>query len=400
MRAAGQLAAARKSLTSPRFVVLTSGTRTTIFEAKGLTICFGPNTVDFWSYFGLREVGIMVRFKTLLVALMLAAIASACGSGSSESEGGSKKVNFVLNYTPGPQHTEFVVADNSGYYKKAGLDVRVFPPASTTDSVKLVASGKADLGIGYAGDVIAAAAQDVPVVSVATIHRHLALGLLSKPGSGITTPQSLIGKTVGLTPIPANRALFDDFLKRNGVDKSKVKVVTVNFNGPQLVAAGKIDAADSVAWYENPLYKQLTKQAPEFVKFTDFGVPDSYYFSIITSKRFLSQNPGTVKKFVAATLEAEKWTLENPAEAEKVLTSNVKDVTPEFAQSSRDVLKTIIVDAASQKHGLGWADKSIWAEQVKFFKDTGQIKKSVSVDDLFTNDELPKQPVTVSLPAS
>ncbi len=336
--------------------------------------------------------------KALLVAGTLAVVVSACGGNSGDSGSGKTKVNFVLNYTPGPQHTEFVVANSSGYYDRAGLDVNMTSPAATTDPVKLVASGKADIGIGYAGDVISAESQDVPVISVATIHRHLSLGLLSEPGSGITTPESLIGKTVGLTPIPANRALFDDFLRRNNIDKSKVKVVPVNFNGPQLVAAGKIDAADSVSFYENPLYKQLTKQAPEFVRFTDFGVPDSYYFSIITSKRFLAQHADTVKKFVAATLRAEKWTLEHPAEAQKVLTSNVKDVSPEFATDSRNALKTVIVDDASQQHGLGWADDAVWAAQVKFFEESGQIKKSVSTKDLFTNDALPATPITVKLP--
>jgi putative hydroxymethylpyrimidine transport system substrate-binding protein len=345
--------------------------------------------------------------KAALIAGALAVGLSACGGGgdsaTSPAAGGASsdaaaktKVNFVLNYTPGPQHTEFVVGKNSGYYERAGLDVTMTSPAATTDPVKLVASGKADLGVGYAGDVISAVAQDVPVISVATIHRHLSLGLLSRPGSGITTPQSLVGKTVGLTPIPANRALFDDFLKRNNVDKSKVKVVPVNFNGPQLVAAGKIDAADSVSFYENPLYKQLTKQTPEFVLFTKFGVPDSYYFTIITSKRFLAQHPDTVKKFVAATLEAEKWTLEHPAEAQKILISNVKDVEPAFATSSREALKTIIVDDASQQHGLGWSDEAIWAQQAAFFADTGQIKKPVSTKDLFTNDALPAQAVTVT----
>ncbi len=349
----------------------------------------------------------MSWYKAALVASVLAVVLSACGaggdgatsSGPGATSGGAAaktKVNFVLNYTPGPQHTEFVVGKSSGYYERAGLDVNMTSPAATTDPVKLVASGQADLGVGYAGDVISAVAQDVPVISVATIHRHLSLGLLSKPGSGITTPQSLVGKTVGLTPIPANRALFDEFLRRNNVDKSKVKIVPVNFNGPQLVAAGNIDAADSVTFYENPLYKQLTGQTPEFVLFTKFGVPDSYYFTIITSKRFLAQHPDTVKKFVAATLEAEKWTLEHPAEAQKMLISNVKGVEPEFATSSREALKTVIVDNASQQHGLGWSDEAIWAQQAKFFADTGQIKKTVSTQDIFTNDALPDQPVKVT----
>ncbi len=347
----------------------------------------------------------MRRRKALSVgagALLLALTACGGGDGGADASGSAEltKVNFVLNYTPGPQHTEFVVADSQGYWKKAGLEVTMTSPAATTDPIRLVASGKADIGLGYAGDVLTAAAQDIPVVSVATIHRHLALGLLSKPGSGITSPDSLKGKTVGLTPIPANRALFYDFLSRNGVDKSEVKVVTVNFNGPQLVAAGKIDAADSVAWYENPLYKQLTGEAPEFVKFTDFGVPDSYYLSVITSQRFLSQHPDAVKEFVDATLQAEKWTLENPAEARKIVTTELKDVSPEFATGSRDALKDVIVDDASQQHGLGWADKAVWQKQEDFFEKSGQIDRPVNVDDVFSNDYLPEKPITVDVPAS
>jgi ABC-type nitrate/sulfonate/bicarbonate transport system substrate-binding protein len=339
-----------------------------------------------------------------VVGLALALALAACGgsgggSASAGSSGGSTPVKFVLNYTPGPQHEEFVVAKESGYYSKAGLDVTMTPPAATTDPVKLVASGQADIGIAYAGDVISAAAQGVPVESVATIHRHNALGLLSKPGSGITTPKSLEGKRVGLTPIPANRALFDEFLRVNHVDASKVEIVPVNFNGPQLVAAGNIDAADAVSFYELGIYKQLTQQEPEFVKFTDFGVPDGYYFTLITSQRFAAKNPDVVKKFVAATLEAEKWTLENPDQANDILIKKVPDVGLEFARTSRGYIKDLVVDDASQKNGLGWSDKSVWARQAKFFKDTGQIDKSVDVGTLFTNDFLPGKPVTVNLPS-
>jgi len=308
-------------------------------------------------------------------------------------------VKFVLNYTPGPQHEEFVVAKESGYYSKAGLDATTTSPAATTDPVKLVASGQADIGIAYAGDVISAVAQGVPVESVATIHRHNALGLLSKPGSGITTPKSLEGKRVGLTPIPANRALFNEFLRVNNVDAAKVEIVPVNFNGPQLVAAGNIDAADAVSFYELGIYKQLTKQEPTFVKFTDFGVPDGYYFTLITSQRFAKENPDTVKQFVAATLEAEKWTLENPDKANDILIKAIPDVSLEFAQTSRGYIKNLVVDDASQKNGLGWADEAVWARQAKFFKDTGQIAKSVDVKSLFTNDFLPAKPITVNLPS-
>lgn len=347
-----------------------------------------------------------MRFqRTVLVACTAAAVAlAACGS---EDEGDAtagaagtaakEQVDFVLNFTPGPQHTEFVVADEEGYYDEAGLDVEMRTPAATTDPIKLVASGQADVGVAYAGDVISAAAQGVPVESIATIHRRIALGLLSKPGSGIEKPQDLIGKTVGLTAIPNNRAMFDDFLERNGVDASQVKVVPVNFNGPQLVAAGKIDACDAVSWYENGVYKQLTGEDPDYLEFTDYGVPDGYFFTLITSKRFRESNEETLKKFVEATLEAEKWTLENRDEATKILVDNVEDVSPEFAKDSRKLLETVIVDDAAREHGIGWSDPQVWATQEQFYEDTGQIEESVDTSQIFTNDLLPSSPVKPQL---
>jgi ABC-type nitrate/sulfonate/bicarbonate transport system substrate-binding protein len=335
----------------------------------------------------------------VVVGCMVATLGvSACGGGNDEqaAAGGQKaktKVNFVLNFTPGPQHEEFVVAKYKGYYDRAGLDVNMTTPAATTDPIKLVASGTSDVGIAYAGDVISAAAQDVPVEAVATIHRRIALGLASKPGSGIKTPQDLIGKTVGLTPIPNNRAMFQDFLKKNHVDPAKVKVVPVNFNGPQLLAAGKIDACDAVSWYENGVYKQLTGKAPSYLEFTRYGVPDGYFFTIITSKRYLASHKDAVKKFVAATLEAEKWTLENPDAANQVLVGNVKDVSLGFAKSSRGILKSVVVDADSKAHGIGWSNPDVWARQAKFYLDSGQIKKAVDTASIFTNDLLPAKPV-------
>lgn len=342
----------------------------------------------------------------MLMGCMAATLGlAACGSsnqstgspaapGQTPSQAAAKaKINFVLNFTPGPQHEEFIVARENGYYDRAGLDVKITTPAATTDPIKLVASGQSDFGIAYAGDVISAAAQDVPVVAVATIHRRIALGVASKPDSGINAPKDLEGKTVGLTPIPNNRAMFTDFLKRNNVDASRVTIVPVNFNGPQLGAAGKIDAWDAVSWYENGVYKQLTGDDPSYLEFTRFGVPDGYFFTIVTSKRYLAANPDTVRQFVAATLEAEKWTLENADAANKVLVANVKDVSLPFATNSREILKSVIVDQDSDANGLGWSNPAVWAQQAKFYFDTGQIKKSINVDDVFTNEFLPAVPV-------
>jgi putative hydroxymethylpyrimidine transport system substrate-binding protein len=339
-----------------------------------------------------KVLGILIAFAAIpLVAC------SGTGGGAPSTDGAPTPVNFVLNFTPGPQHEEFVVAADS-FYSDAGLDVKMTSPSSTTDSISLVAGGSADVGLGYAGDVISAQAQGVPVKTVAVIHRRIALGLLSKPGSGIETPQDLIGKTVGLTMIPANVAMFDELLAANDIDPSQVNVVPVGFNGPQMVASGEVDAADAVAWYELGVYKQLTGEDATYMEFTDFDVPDGYYLSVISSDKFINEHPDTLKAFLQATLDAEKWTIENPDEADDILLANVDGVTKEFARQSRGVLDTVIVDDASQEHGLGWSDEAVWQKQVDFYERTKQIDTDVDVANLFTNDFLPADPVTVDVP--
>jgi len=129
------------------------------------------------------------------------------------------------------------------------------------------------------------------------------------------------------------------------------------------------------------------------MEFTDYGVPNGYFFTVITSKSYLAGHKDVAKKFVAATLDAEKWTLENPDAANKILVDNVKDVSLSFAQSSRAILKTVIVDTDSKTHGIGWSNPDVWARQVKFYQDSGLVKGPIDPSALFTNDYLPAQPV-------
>lgn len=326
------------------------------------------------------------KFKMALAG----AVASVVIAGPASA---NDAVSFALNWVPGPQHEEFVVAQANGIFKKHGLDVTMHAPAASTDPIKLVASGNDQFGIAYAGDIIQARAQGVPVVAVAVIHRHIPLGLITAPGSGITQPKDLEGKTIGLTPVPNNRAMFWDFVKQTGLDKDKLKVVTVQFNGPQVVAAGRADAADAVSFYEVGVYKQLTGKDPNFISFTKYGVPDGYFFTIITSEKNLKEHPESVKEFVASVLEAEKWSVEHPEEARKILLSNVKEVSEPFAVQSRAAVVDILTDKDTKEHGLGWQSPEVWKTMADWYLQQKLIDKPVDTSTAFTNDFLPPEPV-------
>ncbi len=112
------------------------------------------------------------RWTCALAVAGFSALAALSSAQAAEKD----KVSFALNWVPGPQHTEFVVAKYNGFFDAEGLDVEMHPPAAATDPIKLVASGQDQVGISYAGDIIGARAQGVPIVSISAIHRKTHAG--------------------------------------------------------------------------------------------------------------------------------------------------------------------------------------------------------------------------------
>jgi putative hydroxymethylpyrimidine transport system substrate-binding protein len=320
-----------------------------------------------------------------IVALVLAAVPAA-GATTGSSGQSLTKVDFVLNWVAGPQHTEVFVARDKGFFKRAGLEVNIHAPTQTTDAIKLVASGQDDMGMALFPDVIFARAQEVPVkVTSAFLDRQTDIGLLSRPEDKIRTPKDLIGKTVGLTPVPGNRARFYYMLDKNNISRDDVKVVTVQFNGPQAVASKQVDAADAVSWFELGVYHDITKKWPSYMPMTKFGVPRGYFIGVIVSESFAKSDPDVVRRVTRAILQAQAWTLSHPKQARTIVQKAVKGVSPQFIAQSRNILDKISTDADTKKRGLGWMNAKVWKTMIDFAVEAELIEEAFPPSDIFTN---------------
>jgi putative hydroxymethylpyrimidine transport system substrate-binding protein len=321
------------------------------------------------------------------------ASATAAASGAKKPQ----KVNFVVSWNPpGPQHMEILAAKAKGYFEEEGLDVNIHGPSSATDALKLLISGKDKFGLSELPDLIVAREQGVKVIAV-TAHqdRRIDLGIMSRKKDNIQSPKDLVGKTVALTPLPGNRARFNYMLEKNGIDKKDVKVVTVQFDGPQVVSAGRAKAADATSWYEVPLLEKLTGETPNYMAFGDQDVPGGYFGGVVVTEDYAKKNPDTVRKVVRAVLKGQQFVLQHPDEAIDLLADNaLKGNDRAFLKKARTRLNEIAVDADTAAHGLGWANPDVWQRMIDWSAEVGLIKKSYPASEIFTNDYLTevKQP--------
>ena len=101
-----------------------------------------------------------------------------------------------LGYIPSVQFAPFYVAQQSGAYADAGLDI-TFINQTDTDLVTLIGQGNVDIGLGDGTSIITARSQDIPVRYAATIYADFPSVVVSKESSGIQSAADLKGRNVG-----------------------------------------------------------------------------------------------------------------------------------------------------------------------------------------------------------
>ncbi len=233
-----------------------------------------------------------------------------------------RQATLILDFVPNAVHAGIYRALAAGYYRQEGIDLRVVTPSATTDTLKLIDAHSAQFGLADGSDVagLIAAGGDAQAV-MALVQRPLG-GLIALASEHLRSPADLAGKTVGITGVPSDLAVLDTELRHAGVSPSRVHVVTVGFNGPEALVAGRIAAFTGFIPDEG-----VTLQASghPITAFTLDGNGGPAYPGLVafTTRRLIASDPGLVRGFVMATVHGYEDTLADPAPSlEELLAAN------------------------------------------------------------------------------
>lgn len=92
----------------------------------------------------------------------LSAVSCECGKRSSDD----KTLALKLNWFAEAEHGGYFAADVHGLYRKAGVDVRIIAGRPDGPLFTEVGTGRVELGVGDASEVLIARASGVPVVAI------------------------------------------------------------------------------------------------------------------------------------------------------------------------------------------------------------------------------------------
>ena len=175
-----------------------------------------------------------------------ASVLSACGSAdTASSSDGVTTVDYQLSWTKDYEWGGSFLAADRGYYTDAGISVNMIPGGGSSSPVQAVASGQALVAsalLDEAAQLTADGGADLAIIG-ATFQKN-GLNILSRGDAPITTPQDLVGKRIGV--FASNDPQWSLFLELNGIDKSSITEVPVQYDVTPLVT-GDVDGYQGYA---------------------------------------------------------------------------------------------------------------------------------------------------------
>ncbi len=151
-----------------------------------------------------------------------------------------EKLTLMLDWFPNIDHLPIYAAQQEGYFKEKGLEVKIMSPSETTDALKLAASDNVDLAVSYQPQAVIGLARGLDIKVVGRLVEHPLGVLLFLKEKGYKKPQDLNGKRIGYTVPGTEEVLLGAFAKINGV--KDYSLINVGFAIVPSLTADKVDA--------------------------------------------------------------------------------------------------------------------------------------------------------------
>jgi ABC-type nitrate/sulfonate/bicarbonate transport system substrate-binding protein len=273
-----------------------------------------------------------------LAALALALALAGCGSSLSTatpSRSHPVKATLMLDFVPNAVHSGIYRAVAAGYYKRAGIDLTVIPPGSTSDPLALINAGKIDFALADGIDVAQQIAQGHDAEAIMAIVQQPLGAPIALASEHLKSPAGLVGKTVGITGVPSDLAALDTVVRDAGGNPKKVHIVTIGFNGVADLEAGKI-AAFTGYWPDDGVTLQVSGYPVTDFKLNQWGGPNYPGLVAFTTQKLIRQDPKLVRAFVAATVHGYEDTLHDPQRSLDDLLQLNPSIEPKLALASLD----------------------------------------------------------------
>lgn len=200
--------------------------------------------------------------------------------------------------------------------RENGFNLDVKEGSELRDPIKMVRSGDAQFGVASADRILEENEGGAGLLIIASATYKTPVVFLSKKETGIQSPNSFIGKTIGIQVGTNTELVFEALIEATKVRKEELRVVESGW-GIQTFVSGDIDVLGAFD-YDETIQLDMRSIEYDIIRPEDYGVDyvGTVYF---TRKSFARENPSVVQEFLRYLVRGWESALNDPEAAMKML---------------------------------------------------------------------------------
>ena len=313
--------------------------------------------------------------RFLLVLACGALLVAAAGCGDDERSETARPVTLALDFQPNAVHAGVYAAAEQALDRRHGLDLRVRVPSSSTDSLKLLAAGRADASIVDVHDLGLAHERDADVVGIGALVQRPLAAVVAVPE--VRRPRDLEGRRVGVTGLPSDDAVLRATVEADGGDFDAVRRTTIGFSAVPSLAAGRVDAVVTFWNAEGVALRRRGVPTRQF-RVDRYGAPRYPELVVATTGERLAEEPELLRDLLATLADGTRAALADRSAAVRAVAS-ASDSDPALVAAQL----TAVAPALRPPLVLRPAALEAWA---RFDARFGILERAPDVGALFRTD--------------
>jgi putative hydroxymethylpyrimidine transport system substrate-binding protein len=297
-----------------------------------------------------------------------------------------QSASMVLDWTLNSDHGGIEAAIQQGFLRRAGINLRAYTPSDTTAQIPLVAAGRADFGISYEADLLAARIHHIPVQSVMCIMQHPLNTVMTLKSSGVTRPRQLQGHSVGIAGAPSDEPIVTAMVQHDGGSIDKVHFVNVGYSLLPALLAKKVDAVVGVYWTWEAIQARAKGYPVNVMRVEHWGVPNYCELVLVASEKTIRTRPAFVRATVQALQQGYSLAEKNPQAGWQALAAADNTLARQrtLVVDSLTLLRGAITDAPT----IGYQNGAQWSRYEHWLTANKLIPGSTDARLAFTNQFL------------
>lgn len=314
-----------------------------------------------------------VRVAAALAAVVFAGTALA------------QDVNVRFSWKLKGEYAQMFVAQEKGYYKQEGINVRLGEGAGAPAALGALVQGQEDAVLLPGIHALAAISKGMPLKLIALYFPVTPTAIISYPDNPIRTPKDLEGKTLPSAVGETATTYLEVLCRASNIDCTKITRIQMasQARAAQFVAR-KVDGLSVFQTNELPLLRAQHKDV-QFVVLDlarhGLRVPG---MALVSSDKLIAEKPEALKKLLRATAKGVIEARKDPAEAARLMLKSWSGGPPE-AIVTEQVKATVEAIPVGGGRPIGWIDEKVIASALEMLQGAKEIDAPKPVSTYYTN---------------